>query len=116
MWEVLVILLFPPFSTFLLGNPRLPVFLERDAREIPDRDELPAPRAAVFADGGAAEPSDAKGGRPEPLRGAVRAGPHRRVTFSPKTHFLTHDCTRPFSVLLRETATACKGSPNLPLI
>lgn len=57
----------PPLSMFPLGNSRLPVYLERDAGEIPGCDKLPAPRAAMFAHGRAAEPSDAKGGGPEPL-------------------------------------------------
>lgn len=77
MQHIQVSLFFSLSSTFVSGNPRLPVLLKRDAREIPDRDELPTPRAAVFAYGGAAEPPDAKGDRPEPLRGALCAGPHR---------------------------------------
>lgn len=73
---------FFPFS--FLGNPRLCFFLKRVTGEIPDLGELSAPCAAVFAHGGAAEPSDTKGSRSEPLRGALRAGPHRRLTLSPK--------------------------------
>lgn len=111
-------------SPFLSGNPRLSVFLERDAREIPNCNELPSSCAALPADRGAAQPPHDEGGRPEPVRGPICAGPYRWLTFSPSSLHTTplapssswffYCFFLPFR--FREKATVYMGSPKFPLL
>lgn len=71
-----------PISPSLVfpGNIRLPVLIEGDSGEIPDSYQLPPPGSALPSHGGAAQPSQPQRGRPQPFRGPLCSGPHRRLT------------------------------------